>query len=67
MKLCVGVGMRSSYVMNQLLRIMANLMRPDILGGAELAYRGMELVGRLLPELPDDAAPDAIVGAAAVG
>ena len=29
MRLCVGLGMRSELLMNQLLRIMANLMRPD--------------------------------------
>lgn len=44
MKLCVGVGMRSDLVMNQLLRIMANLMRPDTLGPAEVAYRAMNKV-----------------------
>jgi flavin-dependent dehydrogenase len=41
MRACVGVGMRSEYFMGQLLRIMANLMRPDDLGLAELGYRGM--------------------------
>ncbi|MGP0032341.1 MAG: geranylgeranyl reductase family protein [Acidimicrobiales bacterium] len=50
MRACVGLGMRSDFVMNQLLRIMANLMRPDALGPAELAFRGMELVSRLLPD-----------------
>jgi hypothetical protein len=34
MKLCVGVGMRSEFLMSQLLRIMANLMRPDAAGPA---------------------------------
>ena len=33
-----------------LLRIMANLMRPDAAGPAELGYRAMELVSRLLPD-----------------
>jgi geranylgeranyl reductase family protein len=41
MRLCVGLGMRSELVMAQLLRIMANLLRPDSLGAAELAYAGM--------------------------
>ena len=52
MKACVSVGMRSELVMNQLLRIMANLMRPDATGPAELGYRALELVSRLLPD-PD--------------
>ncbi len=50
MRVCVGLGMRSELLMNQLLRIMANLMRPDTTGPAELGYRAMELVSRLLPE-----------------
>jgi len=48
----VNVGMRSELFMNQLLRIMANLMRPDAAGPAEIGYRAMELVSRLLPD-PD--------------
>ena len=51
MRLCVGLGMRSELLMNQLLRIMANLMRPDAPGPAELGFRAMELVSRLLPDL----------------
>jgi geranylgeranyl reductase family protein len=54
MKVCVGVGMRSELLMNQLLRIMANLMRPDALGAAEVGYRAMEAIARLLPDLPSD-------------
>ena len=50
MRLCVGLGMRSELLMNQLLRIMANLMRPDAAGPAELGFRAMELVSRLLPD-----------------
>jgi len=50
MKLCVGVGMRSEFLMSQLLRIMANLMRPDAVGPAELGFRAMELISRLLPD-----------------
>jgi geranylgeranyl reductase family protein len=50
MRLCVSLGMRSDVLMNQLLRIMANLMRPDASGPAELGYRAMELVSRLLPD-----------------
>ena len=50
MKLCVGVGMRSEFIMSQLLRIMANLMRPDAPGPAEVGFRAMELISRLLPD-----------------
>ena len=50
--MCVSLGMRSDLFMNQLLRIMANLMRPDASGPAELAYRALELVSRVLPD-PD--------------
>ncbi len=53
MKACVSLGMRSELVMNQLLRIMANLMRPDSTGPAEVGYRALELVSRLLPD-PDE-------------
>jgi len=56
MRLCVSLGMRSELLMNQLLRIMANLMRPDAMGPAELGYRAMELVTRMIasgaPEIP---------------
>ncbi len=48
MRVCVSLGMRSDLVMNQLLRIMANLMRPDTVGPAELGYRAMELVARVI-------------------
>ena len=47
MRLCVSLGMRSDVLMNTLLRIMANLMRPDAAGPAELGFRAMELVSRL--------------------
>jgi geranylgeranyl reductase family protein len=52
MRLCVQLGMRSDALMNALLRIMANLMRPDAAGPAEVSYRAMELVSRVLPD-PD--------------
>jgi hypothetical protein len=42
--------MRSPFVMSQLLRIMANLMRPDAAGPAEIGFRAMELVARLFPD-----------------
>ena len=56
MKVCVGMGMRSEFLMSQLLRIMANLMRPDSAGPAEVGFRAMELVSRLLPDEPRPAA-----------
>jgi geranylgeranyl reductase family protein len=59
MRLCVGVGMRSELLMNTLLRIMANLMRPDAAGPAELGYRAMELVSRLIPDAEDLESPAA--------
>ena len=43
MRLCVGVDTDSHWFMAQLLRIMANLMRPQVSGPAEAVYR--ELVG----------------------
>ena len=56
MKVCVGLGMRSEFLMSQLLRIMANLMRPDAAGPAEIGFRAMELVSRLLPDEPKNRA-----------
>jgi len=47
MKACVGLGMHSELLMSQLLRIMANLMRPDAAGPAEVGFRAMELISRL--------------------
>jgi menaquinone-9 beta-reductase len=51
MQLCVSTGMHSEFVMAQLLRIMSNLMRPDALGAAELAYRAMDAIGALRSRL----------------
>jgi menaquinone-9 beta-reductase len=54
MQLCVRGGMHSRFVMSELLRIMANLMRPDVTGAAEAAYRAMTLLAPLWPrEEPD--------------
>jgi flavin-dependent dehydrogenase len=58
MRMCVSLGMRSDLLMNQLLRIMANLMRPDASGPAELGYRAMELIARVLPD-PEVLEPNA--------
>jgi flavin-dependent dehydrogenase len=49
MRLCVSLGMRSELIMTRILRIMANLMRPDTLGAAEVAYRGLLALADLLP------------------
>ena len=48
MRLCVSTGMHSELLMSQLLRIMANLMRPDTAGAAEIGYRALQVAGRLL-------------------
>ncbi len=50
MRGCVGIGMRSEWFMAQLLRIMANLMRPDTVGAAEVAFRLMETLADVLPD-----------------
>jgi menaquinone-9 beta-reductase len=44
------VGMRSRSLMEWVLRIMANLMRPDEIGPAEAAYRAVAAIVRLVPE-----------------
>jgi flavin-dependent dehydrogenase len=55
MKACVSIGMRSEAFMSQLLRIMANLMRPDAVGPAEIGYRAMELMSRfVVPDAVDE-------------
>jgi geranylgeranyl reductase family protein len=50
MKILVTTGMRSRSLMDWILRIMANLLRPDELGPAEAAYRAVAAVARLVPE-----------------
>jgi flavin-dependent dehydrogenase len=50
MRRCVALGMHSEALMSQLLRIMANLMRPDSLGPAEAGYEAMLAVAKMLPE-----------------
>ena len=49
MRLCVGTGMRSEPLMSWLLRIMANLLRPDETGPAEAAYRALAPIAQLAP------------------
>ena len=50
MRACVRTGMHSQKVMETLLRIMANLMRPDEMGAAEAAYKALATVARLVPD-----------------
>ncbi len=50
MKVLVTTGMRSRSLMEWVLRIMANLLRPDELGPAEAAYRAVAALARLVPE-----------------
>jgi geranylgeranyl reductase family protein len=50
MKILVTTGMRSRSLMEWVLRIMSNLIRPDELGPAEAAYRAVAAVARLVPE-----------------
>jgi flavin-dependent dehydrogenase len=46
MRACAQVGMRSRPLMAWLLRIMANMLRPDELGPAEAAYKALEAIAR---------------------
>ena len=52
MRALVSTGMRSRTLMEWVLRIMANLLRPDELGPAEAAYRAVAAIARLAPEPP---------------
>ncbi len=47
---CVGAGLRVKPVMKELLAIMANLMRNDRQGPAELGYRALVKLADALPE-----------------
>ena len=44
------VGMQSRTLMEWVLRIMANLLRPDELGPAEAAYKAVARIVRAVPE-----------------
>ena len=44
------VGMQSRTLMDWVLRIMANLLRDDELGGAEAAYKAVAALARVAPE-----------------
>ncbi len=50
MRALVATGMRSRTLMEWMLRIMANLLRPDEIGPAEAAYRAVAAIARLAPE-----------------
>jgi geranylgeranyl reductase family protein len=49
MEFCVRTGMHSETIMSWLLKIMANLLRPDELGPAEAAYTALAAVARAVP------------------
>lgn len=48
MRSCVALGMHSEVLMSTLLRIMANLLRPDTLGLSEMGYLGLERLARVV-------------------
>ncbi len=50
LRACMRTGMAVPPIMTGLLRIMANLMRPEANAVPEMAYRGLSAVGRLLPD-----------------
>jgi geranylgeranyl reductase family protein len=50
MRVLVSTGMRSRSMMEWVLRIMANILRPDELGPAEAAYKTLAALSRLVPE-----------------
>ncbi len=50
MRLCVNTGMYSQSIMEWLLRIMGNYLRPDELGPAEAVYRTVVALARQMPE-----------------
>jgi geranylgeranyl reductase family protein len=50
MQACVAAGMRSEWLMGRLLSIMANLMRPDRHGSAELGYAAMRAIIERIPD-----------------
>jgi flavin-dependent dehydrogenase len=49
MRLLVSTGMHSATLMEWVLRIMANLLRPDELGPAEAAYKAVAKIAQLTP------------------
>jgi geranylgeranyl reductase family protein len=57
MKALVGTGMHSRTLMEWVLRIMANLLRPEEIGPAEAAYRALAVIARLAPDRSGAGAP----------
>jgi geranylgeranyl reductase family protein len=49
MRALVSTGMRSRTLMEWVLRIMSNMLRPDELGPAEAAYRAVAAIARVTP------------------
>ncbi len=49
MRACIQTGMHSKSLMGLVLRVMANLMRPEELGVAETAYLALASASRLFP------------------
>jgi menaquinone-9 beta-reductase len=49
MRMLVSTGMRSRTLMEWILRIMANLLRPDEIGAAEAVYKAVAAIARLAP------------------
>ena len=50
MRQLTRIGMQSRTLMDWVLRIMANLLRPDELGPAEAAYKAAAALARFIPE-----------------
>ena len=44
MQACVGIGMRNQTIMEWVLRIMSNMLRPDELGPPEAAFKALSLL-----------------------
>ena len=49
MRACVSTGMHSRSLMEWLLRIMSNLLRPEEVGPAEAAYKAIATIARIKP------------------
>ena len=49
MRACVSTGMHSRSIMEWLLRIMSNMLRPEELGPAEAAYKALVAIARIKP------------------
>ena len=49
MRACILTGMQSRSLMEWLLRIMSNMLRPDEMGPAEAAYKAVAALAGLVP------------------